>query len=134
MLGVLFEYHYLAAVPELTGRPRTLNEQVRQLQLQRFLESVPNEREGRVWRRLHVGEEARLVTPGWDAATVVHEASVGGFRVSGRHDLIVRDFVELHAGGFVFPCRVVWWSLRLEQYGLSLVGLPRAVGEPIVSA
>jgi hypothetical protein len=125
MFAVLFEYHYLDSLPDLVGRQRTIGEHVRRLQLEHFLEASVAQDRSRKWRRISSRRRATLVTALGAFPTQVHEASAGGFRLEGSHQLMVGDGVELRAEGYSFPCKVVWWSSSLGQYGLAISGLPR---------
>ena len=136
MFAVLYEFHQLEAVPETTGRDRTIDQPVRRLQLQHFLVASATEDRSRRWRRIRARERATIVTTHGTWPTVVEDASASGFKLAGAHELMVGDEVEVRGDGYTFPCRVVWWSASSAQVGLQLCGRPRrATGKtPIPSS
>ncbi len=127
MFAVLYEFHHLEAVPEATGRDRTINQHVRRLQLEHFLVASPTEDRSRRWRRIRARERATIVTSHGAWPTIVEDASASGFRLAGAHPLMVGDEVEVRGDGYSFPCRVVWWSAKDAQVGLQLSGRPRVL-------
>ncbi len=127
MFAVLYEFHQLEAVPETTGRDRTIDQHVRRLQLEHFLVASPTEDRSRRWRRIRSRERATIVTQQGAWPTIVEDASASGFRLAGAHPLMVGDEVEVRGDGYTFPCRVVWWSANRAQVGLQLSGRPRVI-------
>lgn len=129
MFDVLYEFHCLVGLP----RRATVNEHARMLQLERFLAPWPTTQEGRRWRRLGLKESGTIVRVLGAHRTVVIDASVSGLRIAGGFGLEAGEYVELRAGRFVFPCRVVWRDARAEQAGLALCDRPRPL-EAVVAA